>query len=120
MKMGIMCMGLLALGMAGCASESDGPPPRDQAVSYRDPNDPNQLVQGTTQADEDVTDDIRRKITDRHMSNDAENIKIATLRGEVTLVGQVDSRLERDEIGAIAGEEVGDKNVDNQLLVKAD
>ena len=123
MKNTIACLGVLAvisIGLAGCASQPDDRPPRDQPVSVRDPNDPNQLVQGTTQADEDVTDDIRRKIADRHLSADAENIKVATLRGQVTLVGVVDTREERDEIGAIAGTEVGDKNVDNQLLVKAD
>jgi len=112
---------VISIGLAGCASQPDDRPPREQPIrqgSGQAVDDPNQLVQGTTQVDEDVTDDIRRKIADRHLSADAENIKVATFRGQVTLVGHVDSREERDEIGAIAGTEVGDKNVDNQLILR--
>jgi osmotically-inducible protein OsmY len=77
--------------------------------------------QGKSETDLKATTAIRKAIiADKAMSVDAQNVKIVTVNGTVTLRGPVDSLGEKDRIAELAKTAVGDNNVDNQLEVKQD
>jgi osmotically-inducible protein OsmY len=75
-------------------------------------------MQGQKKPDIDITAEIRRRITDTKMSVDAQNAKIVTVNGMVTLRGPVKTQEEKDMIGRVAGEVAGADRVDNQLEVR--
>ncbi len=75
--------------------------------------------QGNSDADLDITSRIRRGIMDgKNMSVNAQNVKIITTRGQVTLRGPVNSLEEKRALGDIALSVASLGNVDNQLEVK--
>lgn len=137
---------LLALGgLAGCEPiATDAPPvptttseaindpandtsvnpvaPDNTAVNERDAEGTTQtpIDQKETQADVNTTAEIRQRITAAEgLSINAQNAKVVTEDGKVTLRGPVDSAAERDTLDRIAREVAGDANVDNQLEVAA-
>ena len=62
--------------------------------------------------------DIRRRILDQRLSMNAQNVKIVTQNGRVTLRGPGDSQDEKDAIGRIANNLAGGaQNVNNELEV---
>jgi hyperosmotically inducible protein len=75
--------------------------------------------QGQGKSDVVITADIRRRIMAANMSVNAENVKVVTQNGKVTLRGPVDNQSEKDSIGQIATDVTGADNVDNQLDIKA-
>jgi hyperosmotically inducible protein len=91
--------------------------------STRNDQDRNQgaltpLDQGHSQADIDVTTQIRKDIlADDGMSVNAKNVKIITVDGRVTLRGMVNSDQEKHHVGEIANQVAHPGNVDNQLEV---
>jgi sporulation protein YlmC with PRC-barrel domain len=87
-------------------------------VRDRDSNTLTPLDQGNSQADIDTTAQIRKEIivTDG-MSINAQNVKIVTMNGHVTLRGPVNSEYEKHQIGDIADRIAQSSNVDNQLEV---
>jgi sporulation protein YlmC with PRC-barrel domain len=77
------------------------------------------LDQGNSQADVNTTAQIRKEIiADSGMSVNAQNVKIITIDGRVTLRGPVNSEEEKRLIGEIADRVAHAGNVDNQLEVK--
>jgi len=77
------------------------------------------LNQGNSHADLDTTAQIRKEIiAAKDMSTDANNVKIITIDGHVTLRGPVNSAEEKRVIGEIAERIAHTGNVDNQLEVK--
>jgi osmotically-inducible protein OsmY/sporulation protein YlmC with PRC-barrel domain len=91
------------------------------AQNVRDRNDASMtpLNQGTSQADLDITRQIRKAIMDADgLSVDARNVKIITLDGRVTLRGPVKSEEEKQRIADIAARVASPANVDNQLQVE--
>lgn len=86
---------------------------RDRAESAKTPIDQNE-----NQADIDVTANIRSRVVDTEMSVNAQNVKIITQAGKVTLRGPVKSADEKAQIEKIAVEVAGAGNVDNQLEVE--
>lgn len=77
------------------------------------------LDQGQNTADVKITADIRRAIMDdKAMSTNAQNCKVITEKGMVTLRGVVDSQSEKDSVEAKAKAVAGVTRVDNQLEVK--
>ena len=87
---------------------------RDASGETKTPMD-----QSNSKSDIDITASIRKAIMDdRSMSTNAQNCKIITDKGVVTLRGVVDSAAERDAIGMKAGAVAGVTRVDNQLEVK--
>jgi osmotically-inducible protein OsmY len=136
---------LLALGLAGCEPiATDAPPvptttseaindpagntsiepvaPDNTAVNQRDAEGTTQtpIDQKETQADVNTTAEIRQRITAADgLSINAQNAKVVTENGKVTLRGPVESAAERDTLDRIAREVAGDANVDNQLEVSA-
>jgi hypothetical protein len=76
------------------------------------------LEQGNSQADIDLTAHIRREIMrGDNFSINAQNCKIITQNGHVTLRGPVNSDDEKNRIGDIARQAASEGNVDNQLEV---
>jgi osmotically-inducible protein OsmY len=140
MKMALFLV-ICGIGLAGCdksetsqtttpaaptVSTSDAAPtattqPDNTGVNTRDRS--NDAVtaasQGQGKSDVDVTADIRRRIMAGHMSVNAENVKVVSQNGKVTLRGPVDTQSEKDSIGQMATDVVGANNVDNQLDIKA-
>ena len=77
------------------------------------------LDQGNNPADLATTAQIRKEIVAaKNMSVNAQNVKIITNAGKVTLRGPVNSAEEKRRIGEIADKCARHENVDNQLEVK--
>ena len=65
-----------------------------------------------------MTASIRKRVVDTKMSVNAQNVKIMTQDGKVTLRGPVKSEDEKIQIDKIAHEIAGPANVDNQLEIQ--
>jgi osmotically-inducible protein OsmY len=77
------------------------------------------MDQGGSAADRDTTAKIRRALVDDdHLSTNAQNIKIITRDGAVTLRGPVKSVEEKQAVAAKAQQVAGVKRVDNQLEIE--
>ncbi len=90
------------------------------AVNERDRSDAvkTPINQNENQKDIDVTANIRKRVVDTKMSVNAQNIKIITQDGKVTLRGPVKSDEEKKGIEQIASDVAGVDNVDSQLEVQ--
>jgi len=87
-------------------------------VRDRDSSALTPLDQGNSQADIDTTAQIRKEIIAANgMSMNAQNVKIITMNGHVTLRGPVNNADEKRQIGDIANRIAQSSNVDNQLEV---
>jgi hyperosmotically inducible protein len=118
--------------LVGCEKESTPTPPTsvnetkpppaadNSGVNVRDrqPDAKTPISQNENAADVKTTADIRRRIVDKQFSINAQNAKIITQDGKVTLRGPVKSQEEKDALGAIATDIAGAGNVDNQLDVQ--
>lgn len=90
-----------------------------QNVRDRQDNALTPLKQGNSAADVDTTRQIRKQIMAAgNLSINAQNVKIITIDGHVTLRGPVNSEEERRQIVAIAARVTPAVNVDDQLQVK--
>ena len=65
-----------------------------------------------------VTQEIRQALIKGEFSMDAQNIKVITRSGTVTLRGPVATAAEREKITALVKTMPGIKSIDNQLQVK--
>jgi hyperosmotically inducible protein len=92
------------------------------AVNVRDRDDSSKtpLDQDQDATDVRITADIRSKVVDTEMSVSAQNVKIITEDGRVTLRGPVATEQEKQRIEEIAEEVAGENNVDSQLEVDKD
>lgn len=117
---------LIACALAGIVSvspalaeqhldaDNTGKNVRDRGDDTLTPTD-----QGGSPADRDVTAKIRKAIVDDdHLSTNAQNIKIVTRDGAVTLRGPVKSSEEKAAVAAKAQQVAGVKRVDNQLEIE--
>ncbi|MEX0677423.1 MAG: BON domain-containing protein [Pirellulales bacterium] len=86
---------------------------RDRDTATKTPLDQNE-----NQSDIDITANIRRQVVDTEMSVNAQNVKIMTQDGKVTLRGPVKSDDEKKKIEDIALAVAGVGKVDNQLEVE--
>jgi hyperosmotically inducible protein len=111
---------LLALAAGGCVNSS-GPIPdadnteineRDQIGSAKTPLDQNE-----NQGDIDITVSIRKQLTDSEMSVNAQNVKVITQDGNVTLRGPVTTADEKSRIETIARKVAGETNVVSQIEI---
>jgi hyperosmotically inducible protein len=86
---------------------------RDRSGDTKTPGD-----QAENEADRTITQNVRQAITsDSALSTNAQNVKIISQDGNVTLRGPVKSEQEKKEIEAKAKQAAGVKRVDNQLEV---
>lgn len=73
-----------------------------------------------SESDIKITADIRKAVVaDESLSVNAQNVKIITRNGVVTLRGPVESEAESVKLGLIAKQTAGVTQVDNQLEIKA-
>lgn len=86
----------------------------------RDGTSKTPIDQNENNTDIRITADIRSRVVDTQMSVDAQNVKIITQDGKVTLRGPVHSADEKMQIEDIAIRVAGKDNVDSQLEVAAD
>jgi len=78
------------------------------------------LDQGNSKADVATTAQIRKEIiAGKNLSVNAQNVKIITKDGQITLRGPVNTAEEKSLIGEIANRSPHSGNVDNQLEVKS-
>jgi hyperosmotically inducible periplasmic protein len=114
----------VALGITGCnkpaTTDSTPKSPNNTAVNERDRDVDTKtpIDQNENQADIDVTAKIRQQVVDTKMSVNAQNVKIITQNGTVTLRGPVKSLEEKQRIEEIAKAVAGSDKVDNQLDVE--
>ena len=124
---------LVVLTMAGCnegktTATNATSTPTDSAAVKRDNTEVNvrdrtdavktPIDQNENRKDIDITANIRKRVVDTKMSVNAQNVKIITQDGKVTLRGPVASEDEKKTIETIAVEVAGAANVDNQLEVQ--
>lgn len=123
---------LLVAGIAGCtdamnasrSTANEGQPrtnPDNTAVNVRDRDDAAKtpIDQNENQSDIDITARIREQVVDTDLSVNAQNVKIITQGGKVTLRGPVNSDGEKKKVEEIALAIAGTGKVDNQLEVKS-
>jgi hypothetical protein len=124
---------LIAVGITGCgkdrsasnekpgdqaatstpAPDNTGRNERDRGGDTKTPGD-----QAENEADRKITQDVRRALTsDDSLSTNAQNVKVITDNGTVTLRGPVKSEKEKTEIENKAKQVAGVKKVDNQLEI---
>lgn len=126
-------LSFMFLGLCGCndvdrPSTRTSPSPHTEAtvdkdntaVNERDrePSSKTPLDQNENQADIKVTAEIRKQVVDTKMSVNAQNIKIITQDGRVTLRGPVKSEEEKKKIEEIARTIAGADKVEDQLEVE--
>jgi osmotically-inducible protein OsmY len=126
--------GLLLLGLAGCsdtsrpsvdsanrgtrsekaeAANNTGVNVRDRDATVKTPIDQNE-----NKSDIDITAAIRKRVVASKMSVNAQNVKIMTQDGKVTLRGPVKSTEEKQQIEEIAFAIAGKGNVENKLDIE--
>jgi osmotically-inducible protein OsmY len=100
---------------ASCSQDKEMPSSRPpDALASTDP-----LDQGNTEADIQITSSIRKSVvSDKSLSTNAQNIKIMTSAGKVTLRGPVKNEHEKSKIEAYAKLANGVESVDNMLEVE--
>jgi len=77
------------------------------------------MDQGGSAADREVTANIRKAIVDNdNLSTYAQNVKIVTRDGAVTLRGPVKTAEEKAAVASTAEQVAGVKRVDNQLEIE--
>jgi hyperosmotically inducible periplasmic protein len=95
------------------ARDNTGVNTRDRDNTAVTPTD-----QKENKADIDVTANIRKRIVAAKVSVDAQNAKIVTRDGKVTLRGPVKTANEKQQLEQIATDVAGAQNVESQLEVK--
>ncbi len=84
----------------------------------RDTNAKTPMDQNENKVDIGITASIRKSVVDTKMSTNAQNVKIITQDGNVTLRGPVKTEEEKTRIEEIARNVAGVKAVDSQLEVE--
>lgn len=124
---------LLLAACAGC-NEPPNSPGTDSSVSRptgtvtrdntgvnvrdRDSTTVTPLDQKENKSDIEVTANIRKRVVASKMSVAAQNAKIITQDGKVTLRGPVKTAAEKQQLEQIATDVAGPKNVDSQLEIQ--
>jgi hyperosmotically inducible protein len=85
----------------------------------RNKNEPTADQQKENRSDRDITQQIRQSIMkDKSLSTYANNVKVITQNGQVTLKGPVRSEDEKKTVEAKATEVAGDNKVTSELDIK--
>lgn len=92
----------------------------NSAINKRDAELPTKtpLDQKENQSDINITAEIRKRVVDTQMSTNAQNVKIITQDGKVTLRGPVKTNDEKKRIEEIAWSVAGETKVDSQLEIE--
>ena len=117
----VLSAALLGPGTVAMAQDSKPNAPNNSAVNIRDraPGAMTADQQSNTKSDVTITREIRRAVVKDHsLSILAQNVKIVSANGRVTLRGPVNTKEEKVAIASKAQAIAGASNVDNQLEVK--
>jgi hyperosmotically inducible protein len=91
-----------------------------EGASGSDKSPPTASDQSENEADRKITQQIRQAVTkDDTLSTSAQNVKIITQDGKVTLRGEVKSDSEKQKIADKAKKVTGVKNVENLITVSS-
>lgn len=101
------------------ASKSDPRTNTEINVRDRDNVTKTPFDQNENKTDIGITANIRSRVVDTEMSIDAQNVKIITQDGKVTLRGPVHTAGEKMQVEQIAIDVAGKDNVDSQLEIAA-
>ena len=107
-------------GDKSASSKPSAVEPDNTGKNVRDRNESAKTAgdQSENEADRKITQEVRKSIVaDDKLSTSAQNVKIITSDGKVTLRGPVKSELEKKEIETKAKQVAGVKNVENQLEI---
>lgn len=100
----------------GAKAEADN---TDRNDRDRDGHTLTPMDQGESEADVTITREIRKAlVADDALSTNAQNVKVITREGVVTLRGPVESAEEKARVGALASKATGVRNVENQIEIK--
>ena len=122
----ILCAALLVFGCSKESSEntqtskSTAVEADNTGRNVRDRDDATKTSgdQSENEQDRKITQEVRKAVTsDDTLSTNAQNVKIITQDGKVTLRGPVKNQKEKADIEARAKQIAGVKNVDNQLEI---
>ena len=96
-----------------------GRQPTNSGVNSRDRDGvtPTPFNQTSNESDVNRIATIRKRIMSSDLSLNAQNVKVMSQNGRVTLRGPVDSQFERDEVARIARDVAGAGNVDDLIEV---
>ncbi len=126
----MVALGLMALPLPlyAAGSSSGGATRQEQGTdadntgrNVRDRSDalPTPMDQGGSEMDRTITQQIRKAVMEREgLSMNAQNVKIITTNGVVTLRGPVKSGEEKAVIQAMVERTPGVKGVDNQIEIE--
>jgi osmotically-inducible protein OsmY len=119
----VFVISALLLGAAGIVRAEEAPPlQRDNSgvnVRDRDEGAVTAGQQSNVKSDMELTRQIRQAVVkDSSLSVLAQNVKIVSANGSVTLRGPVKTEAEKDAIGSKAQAIAGADRVSNQLEVK--
>src|SRR6185369_4824597 len=96
---------------ANVPADNSGKNVRDRSDAALTPGD-----QSSKPADVQITQQLRKAVVnDPNLSVNAQNVKIITVDGVVTLRGPVKNETEKEAIGAKASKIAGVTKVDNQI-----
>jgi hyperosmotically inducible periplasmic protein len=98
---------------SGTARDNTAVNERDRGSAAKTPIDQNE-----NKKDVGITAEIRKRVVDTKMSIDAQNVKIITQDGKVTLRGPVKTADEKAQIEKFAHEVAGAGNVDSQIEIE--
>lgn len=127
-----LAIGMLALPIACSPNEADSTESKkkhssanaddsERNVRDRDDDSLTPMDQGGSEGDLTITQEIRKAVVAHDdLSVNAQNVKIITKDGVVTLRGPVKSSDEKTTIAKIAKDVAGAKSVDNQLEIEAE
>ncbi len=103
------------------ANDSEDVDRTNTELNTRDRDDQTKtpLDQNENDSDIKITADIRSRVVETEMSVDAQNVKIITQNGKVTLRGPVRTAEEKSQIERIAADIAGEDMVDSQLEIAA-
>ena len=108
-------LSLLLIGFTSCDKRHN-----EADNTARNPATPNAGDQSETEADREITANIRKAVVaDDSLSINAQNVKIIAVNGVVTLRGPVKSEKEKMAIEAKAKQVVGVKSVNNLIEIEA-
>lgn len=113
---------ILAIGLSACSSgpKTDVVASDNSAKNARDRADVAVTAgdQGNNPADLKITQEIRKAVVaDSELSTNAQNVKIISLNGVVTLRGPVKNEAEKASVGMKAQQTAGVTRVDNQIEI---
>ena len=114
---------LTTVAVAAHAQGFDAPQPLDPPQLIAENGDENPVLtpmdQGTSTEDVRMTQSVRQALTnDEKLSINAQNVKIITRDGVVTLRGQVNDAQEKAAVVTAAKRVAGVKRVDDQLTTE--